>query len=131
MPRQASQAARGGVLRARKALDKGPRRASVGEVSLDLLLRLNGIMGYEREYRFHPTRRWRFDFAWPLESQKLAVEIEGGIWIRGAHTRGRHFESDCCKYAEAAILGWRLIRVTTGMVKDGSAVEFIRRALAT
>mgnify|MGYP000595384776 FL=1 len=29
----------------------------------------------EREHRFHPVRRWRFDFAWPGE--KFSVEGEG------------------------------------------------------
>ncbi|EPP5336614.1 hypothetical protein ACUSRM_000689 [Vibrio alginolyticus] len=28
------------------------------------------------EYRFHETRRWRFDFAYP--DQQLAIEVEGG-----------------------------------------------------
>lgn len=31
---------------------------------------------FVREHRFHPTRRWRFDFAWPDE--KVALEVEGG-----------------------------------------------------
>ena len=36
----------------------------------------------EREFRFC-ERRWRFDFAWP--SHKVAVEIDGGIFIHGRH----------------------------------------------
>ena len=62
------------------------------------------------EYRFHPTRRWRFDCAWP--EQKLAVELEGGIWQQGRHTRGRGFEADCRKYNAAVGLGWRALRLT-------------------
>ena len=46
----------------------------------------------ELEYRFHPFRKWRFDFAWP--EQKVAVEMEGGVFIGGAHTRGGHYQSD-------------------------------------
>ena len=76
-----------------------------------------------REYRFHPTRKWRFDLAWP--SRLLAVECEGGMWTKGAHTRGKHFESDCEKYNEAAILGWRVLRYTAGTV--GRVVEDLRR----
>lgn len=29
----------------------------------------------KKQYRFHPVRRFRFDFAWPAE--KVAVEIDG------------------------------------------------------
>lgn len=68
-----------------------------------------------REYRFHPTRRWRFDFAWP--DAKVAVECEGGIWSRGRHVRGRGFESDCEKYNAATLLGWRVFRCTPGMLE--------------
>jgi hypothetical protein len=59
-----------------------------------------------------PTRRrWRFDFAWP--EQLVAVELEGGIWTGGAHTRGKHYQSDCEKYNAAALRGWRVLRYTT------------------
>lgn len=58
----------------------------------------------EREFRFHPERRWRFDFAWP--SIKLAVEIEG----RGRHQTVVGYRRDCEKYNEAARLGWRVLR---------------------
>ena len=58
----------------------------------------------EREYRFSPARRWRFDFAWP--DIKLAVEIEG----RGRHQTVVGYRSDCDKYNEAVRLGWRVLR---------------------
>ena len=69
------------------------------------------------EFRFHPTRKWRFDFAYP--EKKIAIEIEGGVWTGGAHTRGKHFESDCEKYNAATLLGWRALRFTGGMVERG------------
>jgi very-short-patch-repair endonuclease len=86
-----------------------------------------GWLRPEREYPFHPTRKWRFDFAWP--DLKLAVEVEGQTWHAGRHTRGSGFEKDCEKYAEAAILGWRVIRVTADMVVDGRGIGFVRRLL--
>lgn len=79
------------------------------------------------EHAFHPTRKWRFDFAWP--DRKLALEVEGGAFVAGRHTRGASFEADCEKYAEAAVDGWRVIRVTPRMVEDGRAVAFVERAL--
>jgi very-short-patch-repair endonuclease len=80
-----------------------------------------------REYKFHPERRWRFDFAYPII--KVAIEVEGGTWAGGRHTRGYGFEADCEKYNEAALAGWSVIRVTPKMVTDLRAVKFIQRAL--
>ena len=80
------------------------------------------------EYQFHPTRKWRFDYAWPLH--KLALEVEGGIWTQGRHTRGAGALADMEKYSEAAILGWRLLYVTPDQAR-GLAIEWIRRGLAS
>jgi hypothetical protein len=80
-----------------------------------------------REMIFAPPRRWRFDFSWL--PQKVACEVEGGVWSLGRHTRGAGFTEDCVKYAEAAIQGWCVIRVTGEMVRDGRALVLIKRAL--
>ena len=55
--------------------------------------------------------------------------MEGGTFSGGRHSRGRGFEADAEKYAEAAILGWRVLRVTTAMVNDGRALDLIERAM--
>lgn len=91
------------------------------------MLKVSKIEGWVREHRFHPTRRWRFDFAWP--DRMLAVECEGGIWRGGRHTRGKGFEDDCVKYNEALLLGWNVLRVTSQQVKTGEAILWIERAL--
>jgi very-short-patch-repair endonuclease len=88
---------------------------------------LAGLPVPEAEVRFHPKRRWRFDFAWP--DRKLALECDGGIWVGGRHGTGQGIERDCEKFSEAAIAGWRVMRVTTGMVKSGQALSLIERAL--
>ena len=106
-----------------------------------------------KEYRFHPVRRWRFDLAWP--GRRLALEVEGGIYgqvvichkcgvkvlqkldkggmvqVRtgGRHNRGKGYEADCLKYSTAAVMGWKVIRVTAGMIKDGSGIELIQQAI--
>lgn len=79
------------------------------------------------ELRFAPPRRWRFDLAW--EAERLAVEVDGSVYVGGRHTRGKGYENDCIKYAEAIIRGWRVLRVTTGQVKSGVALGFVERAL--
>lgn len=75
------------------------------------------------EYRFHETRKWRFDFAWP--DKKVAVEIEGGIWIRGRHSRGAGMLGDMDKYNSAGALGWRIFRFTSKQYKDGDVHLFM------
>lgn len=62
------------------------------------------------EYHFHPTRKWRADFA-HMESRTL-IEIEGGGWVGGRHTSGAGFAKDTEKYLEAALMGWRVLRLT-------------------
>ena len=67
-----------------------------------------------REHRFAAPRRWRFDFA---HTETLtAVEIEGGTWIGGRHTRGSGFVADAEKYNEAALMGWTVFRLPGPLV---------------
>lgn len=68
-----------------------------------------GLMPLQN-YRFHPSRKWAFDFAWP--DQRVAVEIEGGTMVGGRHTRAGGYEADCEKYNAAVTMGWRVFRYT-------------------
>ena len=97
-----------------------PKELSPGEEAFALHCRAEDLK-VEREYRFHPTRKWRFDFAFP--SEKLAIEIEGGMATYGAHQRPKGFAEDCEKYNAAVKLGWRVLRYTTRMVTDGTAIN--------
>lgn len=80
-----------------------------------------------REFRFHPVRKWRFDFA--IVKYKIAIEVEGGVWVRGRHTRPAGFINDVEKYNEAVILGWRVIRVTKEHIESGKAIDWVMRLL--
>ena len=95
---------------------------------------------YEREYWFHPTRKWRADFivanselslrmgntVWP----PILIEVEGGVWLpKGGHTTGSGFTNNCEKYNAAAELGYRVLRYTPAMIEDGSALAQIQRVL--
>lgn len=75
------------------------------------------------EYKFHPDRRWRFDFAFP--DRMVAVECEGGVWSGGRHTRGSGFVADAEKYNNAAALGWFVFRFDSKAVASGEAIKFM------
>ena len=103
---------------------KIPKALSKGEEAFVLDCKIKHLTP-EREFMFHPRRKWRFDFAWP--DKKIAVEIEGGV--NGRHQRIGGFTSDCFKYNAAALLGWRVFRFTTAMVMDGTAIDQTVEAL--
>jgi len=107
---------------------KIPRIASEAEESFYLAMRAYKYPLPEREYKFHPTRKFRFDFAWP--EWMVALEVEGGIYSgKSRHTTIGGFEKDCIKYALAAQLGWRLYRFSSGQVLKGIALQFIEEEI--
>lgn len=81
----------------------------------------------EREYRFDPVRRWRFDFCWP--AFRLAVEVEGLTPAGGHHQRMAGYEGDLDKYNAAAAAGWQVLRFTGTHVRTGAAIRRIEDAL--
>lgn len=123
--------AAGRVIEERPHREPHPTLRAVGgyshlEESLEQALALAKVRPWVREHRFHTVRRWRFDFAWPDEM--LAVEAEGGLHNQGRHLR--EYGKDCEKYNEATLAGWRVLRVTAEQIHDGSALEWIERALS-
>ncbi len=97
------------------------------EDTLALFIQGSDVPAPEREFRFHPTRKWRFDFAWP--ALMWAVEVQGGTWVNGGHSRGKGMARDMEKRNEATLLGWRVLYFDTDMVNDGEAIQVIERAL--
>lgn len=81
-----------------------------------------------KEYRFHPTRRWRFDYAIP--EHKIAVEVEGGVWSGGRHTSPKGFLNDMEKYNTAAVMGWRLFRCTPDTLLTNNTVSLLKQAIS-
>lgn len=91
------------------------------------LLKRDGISEPETEWKFHPVRHWRFDFAWP--QKKLALEVEGGVWTNGRHNRGQGFVNDMSKYNSAALLGWRVLRTTPTRLTDLETIAMIKASI--
>lgn len=92
----------------------------------------------EREYRFAPPRKWRADYYWPrspriIEStsargwEPLVLEIEGGVFTNGRHTRGAGFLKDCEKYNTLAAMGIHLIRLTPKQLESGELRKWLEK----
>ncbi len=82
---------------------------------------------FVREYHFAKPRRWRFDFA--IKPKQLAIEVDGGLFVQGRHSRGTGVERDMEKANEAALLGWRVLRVSPRHIRTGVALSWIERAM--
>jgi very-short-patch-repair endonuclease len=80
-----------------------------------------------REFKFHPTRKWRFDFSIP--ELKIAFEVEGAIWSGGRHARPKGIIGDIEKYNAALDLGWRVYRFPSEQIKSGKAIDKILKIL--
>lgn len=89
-------------------------------------IRAVGLPEPETEFRFHKTRKWRFDICWP--DLKIAVEINGAIYTRGRHARGLGLEKDYEKINEAQLLSWRVFQFSGGQIESGYAIATIERA---
>lgn len=106
-----------------------PKKSSLEEV---FCLQINELMVLiggcpETEYKFHASRKWRFDFAWP--TAKIAVEIMGGTWTGGAHVTGVGYENDCEKLNAAVSLGWKVLYLTSKMVRSGEGIVLVKNLL--
>ncbi|WP_336017119.1 DUF559 domain-containing protein [Acinetobacter pittii] len=108
----------------RRASVKKERVVSEGEAALVQHLKSHKI-GFEQEYKFHPTRKWRADFL--ITGTKILVEVEGGIWSGGRHTRGKGYIGDMEKYNSASMMGFTVLRFSSEQVKSGLAVQQIEK----
>jgi len=102
-------------------------------------LRAKNLPKPEFEVKFHPTRKWKFDMAFP--PQKIAVETEGGFFGVGkpcrscgrrkvaGHSSIARLLLDVEKYNAAVELGWRVLRYPPKMIESGEAVRQLERML--
>ncbi len=78
------------------------------------------------EYPFHPTRNWRFDM---LFSDWLAVEVQGGLFVQGRHSRGAALLDEHEKLNEAVIAGFAVMFCTPQDLETGAIYALVERAL--
>lgn len=108
-----------GMTHYRSKLKTVPNQPSVLELEFETLARILDLPPYIKEYKFMNSRKFSSDFAWP--ELLILVEIEGGTFMGGRHTRPIGYAKDCEKYNYAAMLGWTVLRFTAPMLRDGRA----------
>lgn len=97
-------------------------QASVLEERFATLWQDAGGVPLQREVRFHPTRRWRFDFADP--ERKIAYEVQGGLYqAQSGHRSHDGVKRDAEKLNSAQMLGWRVFQITSYTMKDAEYME--------
>lgn len=64
----------------------------------------------KEELKFHPERRWRFDFAIP--ELMIAIEYEGLSFEKSGHTTSDAYTKNTEKYNTATTMGWKVLRYT-------------------
>ena len=81
------------------------KKVSASQVP-DMFLKLlqHDFKGLEivKEHKFHPVRKWRFDYA--IVDLKIAVEVDGAVWVGGRHNRAAGYVADMEKLNTAAYL---------------------------
>jgi very-short-patch-repair endonuclease len=86
-------------------------------------------IGFNREVRFAPDRLFRADFH--IVGTPLLIEIDGGAYTNGRHTRAQGFLKDREKDALAFRLGFIPMHLSTEQVQNGEAIETIKAALVS
>lgn len=90
--------------------------------------RRSGLIGAVAEHQFHPDRKWRFDFA--FIKQKVAIEVQGGIFMRrGGHNTGMALRREHEKRNAAAVLCWRILYCEPREVCTLEFINTIRAAV--
>jgi very-short-patch-repair endonuclease len=79
------------------------------------------------EWRFHPTRKWRLDLA--FIDQRVCLEVQGGIFIQGRHSRGAAMLKEWEKLNTLATMGWRVLYCQPKDVCTTEIIELIRMCL--
>ena len=86
--------------------------------------------GMVREWTPFRDRAFRFDFAWPNAGPcPVALEVNGGIWSRGAHGSPTGILRDIEKQNLCTLRGIRLLRAAPEHIKSGVALDWLKEAL--
>lgn len=116
-----------------EALDRKIKRAGKAKVKkIDLFTVACPKMGLPTptpEYKFHPSRKWRIDYYFEANGRKVGLEVEGGIWTGGRHTRGAGFAGDMEKYNAAGAMGITILRAAPGDLLKTETFDLVKKTL--
>ena len=100
------------------------------ECSLAFQLKAAGLArGMVRQHKPFEDVGYAYDFAWPDRTPVVLVEVQGGIYTGGAHTRSRGVLRDMDKVNRAALRGWLVLQVSAEDIKRGKALQLIQEVL--
>lgn len=97
------------------------------EIMLDDQMCLADLPPWETEFKAIEDRRFRWDRAWP--GNRVLVEVQGAVWVKGGHSTGAGITRDAEKNNLAILAGWKPLIVTADHIKSGKALEWIKQAL--
>lgn len=105
------------------------KEAAVNKARLfETLCEAHGLPIPIDEYPFaKPERDFRFDW---LFDGWLAIEIQGGNWKGGRHTRPAELVNEYAKVNLAVCLGYSVLLCTPEQIESGEIFPVIKRALA-
>ena len=96
-------------------------KKSTLELQFENIAKFFRVPEYVCEHYFAKPRKFRFDVA--FVEQKLAIELDGGIYAQGRHSRGVGYEKDCEKFNLAVELGWAVLHYTGNQLrKDPNSI---------
>jgi hypothetical protein len=116
------------IITTAEAFEKKLKAEAYQKAVHDFCVNLQVQTGFEVvcEHRFHPKRLWRFDFA--ILELKVALEVQGGLFTNGRHSRGTGYINDIDKFNEAQLLGWSVYQCQpTELLTKG--LDVIKRAI--
>jgi hypothetical protein len=107
------------------ATSKGPR---INPEVFAEQCRLRGLGFPAWEYPFAaPERAWKLDFAWI--GQKIALEVQGGIWSQGRHVRGAALRKEWEKLNELAVRKWAVLYCEPSDLTSAKRIESVFRLI--
>ena len=122
----AAKQARGG---ARMASGARSRSKTTVDLADTLLAQIRALRLPEpiREYRPWTDRKFRIDLAYV--DRKIFIEVDGGEWANGRHSRGAGMQTDCIKWNRLTLEGWSGYRFTGSMVRSGAALALLEQVV--
>lgn len=101
---------------------------NVGEQTLAYQCIADRLPPFVQNYVFLENRKFELDFAWI--DYRVGCEIQGGVFIKGAHGSPLAILRDMEKSNLLVLSGWKVLRYTPSEVSVGIALTGLKKLLA-